>query len=71
MAPGRRIKKWFKALSPASGGDSHHASKGDASDLGPAETETTDAAINLAGDAASPVPAQIEATSQSKYSRVR
>ncbi|KAI6045511.1 hypothetical protein EDC04DRAFT_3104671 [Pisolithus marmoratus] len=64
MAPGRRIKKWLKSLSPASGSDSHRANQGDESDTVPAATETTAAASNLAGGAASPVPAQIEATPQ-------
>ncbi|KAI6037652.1 hypothetical protein EDC04DRAFT_2106928 [Pisolithus marmoratus] len=69
MAPGRLIKKWFKSLLPASGTDSHRASQGDASDLVPAETEARAAASNLAtSDAASPVPAQIEATPQATTS---
>ncbi|KAI6037902.1 hypothetical protein EDC04DRAFT_3064009 [Pisolithus marmoratus] len=64
MVPGRRITTWLKSPSPASGGDSHRANKGDASDIVPAATGTTAAASNVAGDAGSPVPAQIEATPQ-------
>ncbi|KAI6044354.1 hypothetical protein EDC04DRAFT_3087428 [Pisolithus marmoratus] len=69
MAPGRRIKKWFESLSPASGRDSHRISQGDASDLVPVATEAMGAApSNLSGDAASPVPAQVEANPQATTS---
>ncbi|KAI5991332.1 hypothetical protein EDC04DRAFT_3127478 [Pisolithus marmoratus] len=69
MAPGRRIKKWFESLSPASGRDSHRISQRDASDLVPVATEATGAApSNLSGDAASPVPAQVEANPQATTS---
>ncbi|KIO04166.1 hypothetical protein M404DRAFT_1000682 [Pisolithus tinctorius Marx 270] len=52
MAPSR-IKKWFKSL----GGDSHRARQSDSSDLA-----TAAEASDLAGDVASPVPPQIQAT---------
>ncbi|KAI6013297.1 hypothetical protein EDC04DRAFT_3071173 [Pisolithus marmoratus] len=59
MAPGHRIKKWLKSLSPASGDDSHRVSQSDPSNLVLVATETTAAASNLTGDA---VPAEVEAT---------
>ncbi|KAI6102899.1 hypothetical protein F5141DRAFT_237570 [Pisolithus sp. B1] len=68
MAPGR-ITKWFKSLPLASGSGSHGSCRSDVGDLTPATTGAMPtAASELARDAASLVPGQIEATPQATTS---